>query len=347
MHRKHWGWALVLAAAVYAPAWAADLGSAIQDAAITARIETALLLNDSLSAFNIKARTSAGVVTLSGSVSDEIERALAQSIAESAMGVRRVNNEIVVVEETPRKAAKRSWQQTVSDETTAAAIRSRLLYHKELGGLKLTVRVREAVATLFGVVGSDAQKARVEEIALDTRGVDRVVSNLAVNPVVQRDPDRNLLTMMSDKWIEKRVESSILMSQHLSIRDLKVDVQDRVCILTGEVESASQRTLAENIAFNTSGVESVRNEMRIVIPRPSGPDEAPGIVQAPAAPEPVSDEDSRTVSSEGETPEDVVSAPLPPVAVPAIPESTAQTSSTESDAEEVDLEPLGSARPRK
>ncbi len=262
----------------------AGVTQAIEDAVISARIETSLMFNERLSPFDIKVHTDDGVVTLTGGVSDEIERDLAQKVAESVTGVRRVMNDLLVVQDPGIREEKRGWRQSVEDQTVAASVRTRLLYHKELKGIQIGVRCRSGVVTLFGVVGSDMQKNRIAEIAAETRGVVEVVNSLTVNPADARPADRNLATAASDKLVEKRVESELLLNRYVSVRQLKVDVQDGLCILTGNVGSEKERELAGNIAETTQGVERVRNELRVVQGVTTPPEDraAPAEVTAPA-----------------------------------------------------------------
>lgn len=67
---------------------------------------------------------------------------------------------------------------------------------------------------------------------------------------------------VSDEWIEKRVERRISFNNHLSIFDVDVGVNDKQCILTGLDLSKEERALAELVAEETSGVDSVTNKNR-------------------------------------------------------------------------------------
>lgn len=68
------------------------IGQYINDSALTARVKTALALDDVTEASEIEVETNRGVVTLSGRVDDrqEVERAIA--VASAVDGVRRVEN---------------------------------------------------------------------------------------------------------------------------------------------------------------------------------------------------------------------------------------------------------------
>src|SRR5713101_4184702 len=65
-----------------------------QDAATTSKVKTALLLSKHVSAFDIKATTSRGEVTLTGSVPSRAEKLLAEKVAQSVEGVKKVVNNL-------------------------------------------------------------------------------------------------------------------------------------------------------------------------------------------------------------------------------------------------------------
>lgn len=244
-------------------AGAEEKTSAVREAATTARIETMLLLNPHLNPFNINTTTSDGVVTLSGGVETEIQRELAGDLAATVEGVREVVNLIMVVEPQAPSGVKRTWRQRIEDRTVQASVRTRLLYHKQFKGLKIGARVERGVVTLTGVVATEALKRRMGEVALNTRGVDLIVNDVTVRPKEEVGPMKRAGRQVADEWVEKRVETSILLNRHLSVRRVDVEVDDGVCILTGTVASEAERKLAGSVAENIQGVGTVRNELRV------------------------------------------------------------------------------------
>lgn len=239
----------------------------VEDAAIKARLETTYLLNEHLSPFNINTRVQDGHVFLAGSVESEVERDLARELAEQTMGVKSVTNEIVVVDAVPRRGGDRSWQQRVQDSTTSASVRARLLGHREMRGLSIGVRTENGVVTLTGIAFSEAQRDRIVQIAAETAGVNRVVSNLTLAERRQTDGVLDTIgSTLSDEVTEKQVQTRIAFNRHVRVRDLEVDVIDGEAILTGLVESEQMKQIAGNIALNTAGVRAVRNEITVVAP---------------------------------------------------------------------------------
>jgi len=256
------------------------LGRAVQDATITARIETTFLLNEHLSAYDIRTRTSEGHVTLSGSVGDEVAKDLAGTLARTIEGVRDVQNDLLVVPAAYGEDETRSWGQRVRDSTTSASVRGQLLYHRELSGLGVGVTTINDVVTLYGRVQTEAQKARIGRLASQTRGVKQVINNLTVRPRdTAPDPVAAVTQQLSDEWRENRIRSAIFLNRHLSVFDLDVEVDDGVCILSGTVDSEPQKQLAEQTAANIIGIDRVMNDIQVtgtVLLEPSEPPRAEG-----------------------------------------------------------------------
>jgi len=245
---------------------AEPLGDAAHDTAITARIETLFLVNEYLSPFNINTTTNNGVVTLTGSVADEVQKDLATDLAKTVDGVKEVVNNLTVVGTVVSNRPRRTWRDRINDSTLTATVRSNLLYNKEFKGLKIGVSSENGVVTLYGVVHTYFEKDRIERIVMDTRGVNKVINNLTVHPGQSGDIVETATRKVADEWIEKRVATAIALNRYISMRSLNVKVQDGLCILTGSVDSEKQRELAESLALSISGVEKVQNDITIYEP---------------------------------------------------------------------------------
>jgi len=160
-----------------------------------------------------------GVVTLTGTVATDSERARAAEIAKVG-GVTRVDNQIVVdpyakpkgttgkieakskegaektkagaetVGEKTKEGSEKVWDKTkegagkAADETSDAYIlsrvKSRFVGVDELKGSDINVDVDKHVVTLKGTVPSEAARARAIDIAKRTEGVHDVVDHLTV-----------------------------------------------------------------------------------------------------------------------------------------------------------------------
>lgn len=235
----------------------------VTDSAITGRIETTYLFNEHLNPFNINTTTQNGVVTLTGSVRNDVQKDLAEELASSYDGVVYVDNKIIVVPDAESTLPKRNLRTQLADKSISASVRTRLLYRKNLRGLKVKATTINSVVTLTGLVDSDFQREEIEHIASQTSGVDQVINQLTVRGAGESIDFIEEERSVSDEFVEKRIEKSILLNRHLSVRKVDVEVDGGVCYLTGFVQSEPEKQLAESIAMNTNGVREVRNALQI------------------------------------------------------------------------------------
>lgn len=69
-------------------------GDYISDAALTAKVKAALAVEDDLSAFKIDVDSNDGMVTLSGTLANDAQVALAEKVVEDVDGVKNVENNL-------------------------------------------------------------------------------------------------------------------------------------------------------------------------------------------------------------------------------------------------------------
>ena len=75
---------------------AANAGEAVDDAAITAKVKTALTAEPGLKALQINVDTANGIVTLSGAVDSPTNLDRATQVAQAVQGVKSVDNRLTV-----------------------------------------------------------------------------------------------------------------------------------------------------------------------------------------------------------------------------------------------------------
>lgn len=69
----------------------------------------------------------------------------------------------------------------------------------------------------------------------------------------------------ADSPIERAVQKKL--SERKALREVRVSAEQGTVTLRGSVERAAERTQAESLASSVKGVESVRNEIRVVASR--------------------------------------------------------------------------------
>src|SRR5262245_1521250 len=162
--------------------------SKLNDAGITARIDTAYMVNPHLSATAIDVDTDHGVVTLSGKVPSDVHRDLAVAIAKGADGVRDVHDRLSVThdKEGPGVAKgepsrpDRTFGQAVKDATITASVKMHLDTGKGVSASRINVDTRGGNVTLTGQVPTEAERQLAVRIARDTDGVRAVTNQIQV-----------------------------------------------------------------------------------------------------------------------------------------------------------------------
>ena len=239
-----------------------------------ASLMTTYTLNRQLNPFKIDAEVENGVATLRGTVESEVERDLAGELAQGVDGIHEVKNELKVSPEASQmqnandsSGAERSFLRMVDDANLTAKVKSQLLWNSNTSGLAIDVDTRDAVVTLSGNVGSEAEAELAEQIARNTRDVSGVENNLKVNKEGTSITDkaaresRELVQHVSDGWITAKVKSSLLYNRNVDGSDINVDTRNGVVTLRGHVDSDYEREQAITIARNIKGVKTVKSEL--------------------------------------------------------------------------------------
>jgi hyperosmotically inducible periplasmic protein len=154
------------------------MACARSDAGITTSVK-ARLVDDAVKARNINVDTKDRIVTLTGNVESQQEKAKAVEIARATRGVTDVVDNLSISAESqtaPTTGELGEAPETIGrpnmDPGLTVEIKTRLLADPMVSGLKINVDTKDRVVTLTGTVSSQAEKARALEIA---RGVENVV----------------------------------------------------------------------------------------------------------------------------------------------------------------------------
>jgi hyperosmotically inducible protein len=117
-----------------------------------------------------------GIVTLSGQVGSENDKAQAESLAKSLAGAQVVADQIAVIPkgvEKEAKAVNADLDEGIEKNLDAALIQNRL--HE-----KVKYEVKSGVVTLTGEVNSQHKRERAELVATNVPNVKQVVNDLQV-----------------------------------------------------------------------------------------------------------------------------------------------------------------------
>ena len=167
------------------------------DQELSNQIAKAIAADATLSADAVKVSVKGGVVTLSGVVGKDADRARAETLAR-VPGVSRVENnlksretatdtvkgaaeKVADASKKGAKATKKAVSKTgevITDGWIATRIRTNIANDDAITGHAIKVDVKNNVVTLTGTVPNEAVRAKAIAVAKDVEGVDQVVDKL-------------------------------------------------------------------------------------------------------------------------------------------------------------------------
>jgi osmotically-inducible protein OsmY len=239
---------------------------------VEARQETQILTTYALSPYlragDLEVSVEAGTATITGTVAEDVDSALAEQIALGVTGIEKVDNQIEVKADYAPPAAKsgeRSFGEVVDDATITATVKSKLLWGKSTQGMQMNVNTHLGKVTLTGAAENAAAKELAGRIALNTRGVKSLDNQLVVDASapkatserVDADSGKDMSEAIADSWITTKVKSTFMYSSNVESNDISVSTDNGVVTLSGTVDSGAERELAIELAQNVRGVKSV------------------------------------------------------------------------------------------
>ncbi len=229
-------------------------GTALQASSMDSKIEQSAKSSYNFKTYlkddNIKVSSSDGVVALSGTVSSEYHKLLAQETVSGLPGVKGVNNSLAVIGDQPSEN---------SDAWVTTKVKTVLAFHKNVSASATVVTTEKGVVTLTGKTRSEAQKQLTTEYAKDVEGVKDVRNNLVVDKKAHRTAGEKI----DDSSITAQVKMSILFHKSTHALATKVTTKDGVVTLHGEAKNAAERDLATKLAEDVDGVKHVTNRMTV------------------------------------------------------------------------------------
>ena len=229
------------------------VGGSLDDAASLASVKAAIALHRDLAARPISVRSRKGVVTLSGQVASDAERAEAEEIAAAVVGIERIENLMAVNPELTaeladeRDGSARSLGQRLDDVSLAAKVKASITLHKELKNLDITVRARDGTVYLEGSVETPAQSEMASHRASAVAGVGKVKNELRLDGSVEE--------------LANEITAALADSENLARYDLRASSSDGNIILEGRVDTRAERELAELVAQGVAGSRDVINRI--------------------------------------------------------------------------------------
>jgi hyperosmotically inducible protein len=229
-------------------------------------------------------------VTLEGEVQSAEDRRRAVDLARGTEGVTSVADHLRVVgAEAPVQSAERADRDAamgdadramdISDPWVTAKIESKYFLDADVKGRKIDVSTQDGIVTLSGDVSSAAERRQAVALARATDGVKDVRDNLRVTAASAPEPPaaagaspRAMASarIANDDWIETRIQSRFFLEDELKTEEIEISSASGKVTLDGAVDSADAKETAEEIARETSGVDTVINRIAVA-PSPAPP----------------------------------------------------------------------------
>ncbi len=249
MKEKHF--ISLLMAAVVLLAFSLPVQAAKMDDQIVSSAKKSYVFKNYLKNDDIKVQSKDGAVTLTGTVSEESHKSLAQETVAGLPGVKSVDNKLEVKGESP--AAN-------SDAWIMIKVKTALLFHRSVSA-GTTVDVKGSVVTLRGDATSQAQKDLTTEYAKDVDGVKDVKNEMVVSKTTKKAETTG--GKIDDASITGLVKMTLLYHRSTSALNTSVTTKNGVVTLTGKAKNAAEKDLAAKYASDVHGVKSVNNRMTV------------------------------------------------------------------------------------
>ena len=201
---------------------------------------------------DIKIQSMDGAVTLTGIVSEEYHKSLAQETMAGLPGVESVDNRLEI-KGAPPTANSDAW---LRDK-----VKVTLLFHRSVSGSKTEVNVKDGIVTLQGEATSQAQKDLTTEYAKDVEGVKDVNNEMTVTKTSKKT--RTVGQKIDDASITAQVKITLLYHRSTSALKTSVTTKKGEVILRGKAKNAAEKDLATKFANDVNGVKGVKNRMTI------------------------------------------------------------------------------------
>ena len=249
------------------------------DAAVTTSVQAKYFADATVKGHQIDVDAEKGVVTLTGTVDNDAQKARAVQLAQQVDGVTRVEDRLRV--EAPRPGTTPAGRPAEGDTADTdpndvnqswitSKIQSQYFLSPDVKGrnIDVTTHVNGAV-TLRGTVETAAERQEAVRIARATDGVREVNDELRVTGDASARPadasrDRDPGGDLGDGWTTAKIQAKYFLDGEVKGHEINVTTNNGVVTLQGQVESAAEKRQAVALARSTDGVSDVRDELKIV-----------------------------------------------------------------------------------
>jgi len=242
----------MMVAAVALLALSVPVHSSKMDSRIELAAKQSYVFKTYLQGDDIKIHSSDGAVTLTGIVSENFHKSLAQETVADIPGVVSVDNRLEV-KGAPPTANSDAWLRE--------KVKVALLFHRSVSARATEVYVKDGIVTLQGNAASLVQKELTTEYARDVEGVKDVNNEMTVTKTAEKG--RTVGEKIDDASITAQVKMTLLYHRSTSVLNTTVTTKKGVVTLGGKASNAAEVSLATKFANDVNGVKGVENRMTI------------------------------------------------------------------------------------
>jgi hyperosmotically inducible periplasmic protein len=202
---------------------------------------------------DIQIHSQNGVVTLTGTVSEETHLSLAADTVADLPGVKSVDNRLEVKGGIPEKN---------SDAWIHMKVKTVLMLHSNLDGANTEVGVKDGRVTLRGEASSLPAKELTTEYVEDIEGVKGVDNEMTV----AKTPHENRRTVgefIDDASIISQIKLALLFHRGTNAFKTDITVEKGVVTVTGKAKNAAEIKLVTKRIEDIHGVKRIYNRMII------------------------------------------------------------------------------------
>lgn len=228
------------------PAYASKTDDRIESSARKSYVFKTFLKED-----DIKIESKNGAVILTGVVSHEYHKALAQETMAGLPGVKSVDNRLEMRGADPTAN---------SDAWLKDKIKVTLLFHRSVSAAKTEVEVKDGIVTLRGHPDSQAQKELTTEYARDVEGVKDVNNEMVVTKTKK---NRTAGEKIDDASITAQVKMALLLHRSTSALTTTIATRRGVVTVNGKAKNTAEKDLVGKLVKDVNGVKTVKNRMTI------------------------------------------------------------------------------------
>jgi osmotically-inducible protein OsmY len=217
----------------------------ISDLEIQKNVMDEIRWEPSLNPAEIGVAVKHGIVTLTGQVDSFFKKQIAENSAKRVKGVKAIAEDIQIGVSPLQKR---------TDVDIAAAIVNALQWHTVLQEEKITIKVEDGVVYLEGEVEWAYQKKNAKTAIENLVGVSAIVNLIKVKP------------KLVAANIEQKIFDAFQRNASIDAKKIHLTIEGNKVIMTGTVQSFTEKEDAENAAWAAPGVLFVENKLMIETP---------------------------------------------------------------------------------